>query len=79
MVREADTEDKNEIRAIVDSALDIIRQLGVRVDLPIGQEMDLKVTFQVHQQLYTKNQAKLAALVLDGAESSECTLPVDHE
>lgn len=28
MVREADTEDKNEIRAIVDSALDIIRQLG---------------------------------------------------
>lgn len=81
---------------IESSALDLIRRLG-KVGAPgrdrVGQERSRamkgwerrlsqkKHDYRVHQRLYTRDQAKLAALVLDGADSVECNLPIEtvHE
>ena len=37
-----------------------------------------KRDFRVHQRMYSRDPARLAALVLDGAESAECAIPIEQ-
>lgn len=78
---------------IESSALDLIQRLGegrTTSRVGMGQEQhrerkgwerrlsQKKHDYRVHQRLYLRDQAKLAAMILDGADSVECTLPVDQ-
>lgn len=77
---------------IESSALDIIQRLGgdrtpsrandrkERRELK-GWERRLshkRQEYRMHQVMYDRDPAKLAALVLDGAASVECAIPVNH-
>lgn len=65
------------------SALDIIKGLGKdgppnRARDGCGGSRAMKREFPVHQRLCTRDQARLAVLVCNGTESSECALPMNQ-
>lgn len=89
LVRGAD-QDPGLIKS---SALDLIQRLGEdRTTSRAGKDQEQhrerkgwerrlswkKHDIRVQQMLYSSDQAKLAALILNGADSVECTLPVDQ-